>query len=205
LIQLYLLWRIPGFRGVWEAHQLFWPTELTWPFASWIEQLKSLPWQQPKTLFWVNYSTLAVYLLAIPVGLRRPERKLWFLAVWIAVIVGFHVSLSGFFGPRAFTRFAVLAWPATLLVLWRWRGERLPSAAAATLCVVALSVSLLSTTYQNAGTIIWQRHNQEFLRDALLRIGEDEPAWIDFEALLNQQFRKNRALKQGGQSPPRLH
>jgi hypothetical protein len=31
--------RIPGFAGVWDAHQIFWETHRTWPFAALIAGL----------------------------------------------------------------------------------------------------------------------------------------------------------------------
>ena len=179
LLHLYLLARIPGFLGVFEAHRVFWDAELGAPFAS----LLALPALRERAIappLALTLVTLLGYLAAIAIGLRPRERKLWLLPLWVAAIVLFHVSLSGDVAVRAFTRLSVLAWPGALLILWRWIGVKAPRAVAAGACLVLAVVSLLYARAQIEGAVVGQSEMQEFLREEIRLLDHDQPHWFDF-------------------------
>lgn len=174
---LYLFVRVPGFAGVWEAHKVFWDVHWTWPFAGMIGAIDSARWSSPIPTLHVSYGSLAFYLTAIVVGLRRSERKLWVLPVWIALIVMFHVSLSGEVSARAFPRFAILAWPCALLVIWRAVGSRVPNLAAAGVCLAAavFSVTFSESVASWASSIQHRRHPH--LAVVLENLDSDVATW----------------------------
>ena len=43
LHNVYLYWRVSGFTGIWDVHQVHWVAEWTLPFAELIRQLKEAP------------------------------------------------------------------------------------------------------------------------------------------------------------------
>jgi hypothetical protein len=175
LLHVYLWARIPGFRGVIEAHRVFWDAGLGLPFAP----LASLFALQPRALA-LTLGTLLFYLAAVAVGLRPAERERRALALWVAGIVLFHLSLEGEVAIRAFTRLAVLAWPAALLILWRWLGGRIPFPLAAGACVALAALSLGWARAQIQAAAIHQARQQELLREEIRLLDHDEPHWFDF-------------------------
>ncbi len=184
---LYLWLRVPGFPGVLEAHSVFWETHLTWPFAALIENAERWLWAGDYPLFEVTYLSVAFYLIAIGLGLRRAERDRWILPLWVATLVFVHVSLSGLVGAWDFTRLVILAWPAALLIVWRPIGPRIPAGAAAALCVAACVFGVWFTSIQTATAVRWQLGGQTFLRDTIAGLDSDEPRWIDFRELVRQR------------------
>ena len=179
LLHLYLFARIPDFLGVAEAHRVFWDARLGAPFAL----LQALPALRadalPPTLL-LTLATLLGYFAAVAIGLRPRERERWVLPLWVAGIALFHVSLSGEVAVRAFTRLAVLAWPAALLVFWRWIGVKLPHAVAAGACLVLAFASLSYARAQIEGAVIGQTRVQTFLREEIRLLDHDQPHWVDF-------------------------
>jgi hypothetical protein len=174
----YLLARIPGFTGVWDSHQIFWETHPTWPFAELLRGLRA-PWPTFFPAFEVTYGSLLIYLAAIAVGFRSAERELWVLPLWVATIVVFHASLSGEWGIWSFTRFVILAWPATVLILWRATGERAHWAVLVPLCVVAGAFSLWFAHRQTWIAVGFQSDELSYLEETIDRLDSDEPHWVD--------------------------
>jgi hypothetical protein len=114
-----------------------------------------------------------VYLGAIAVGCRAADRRSAVLPLWIATIVLFQASLSGGAAAKAFMRFAVPAWPAAALVLWRWGGTRLPPTVVALACT-AIGIFGLGFAQLNIGNAIGGLTK----RPALERMLEDDrPRW----------------------------
>ena len=139
LFVAYLHARIPGYEGVAAAHRVFWDAQLTWPFATLVEYVERARWGTLDSAFALTCTWVGIYLLSIALGLRPSERPRWFLALWVASIVLFHVSLDGLIGAADFQRLVLLAWPAALLILWRSWGRRLPAVAVA-LALAGLAV-----------------------------------------------------------------
>jgi hypothetical protein len=111
------------------------------------------------------------------------------LPLWVLLVAGFHLSLSSPLALRAFTRLAVLAWPAALLVVWRAAAHRLPDAAIGALCVV---LGLAGTSYasrQNVEARSIQGRSQHWIGDAQRRIGHDEPKWYRLREVPNPPSR----------------
>jgi hypothetical protein len=175
LLQIYLLARIPGFRGIVEAHRVFWDAEPVVPFAS----VLALPAPRAR-VFALSLATLFFYVTAVAIGLRPRERERWVLPLWVAGIVLFHASLSGEVAIRAFARLAVLAWPGALLVFWRWIGLKLPRAVAAGACLVLALASLGYGRSQIEAAVIYQTRMQPFLREEIRLLDHDRPHWLDF-------------------------
>jgi hypothetical protein len=189
LIQLYLDARVPDFRGLDESHSLFWETGLVLPFTELIANASPSSWPSAYRIFEVTYASVLFYLVAVVVGLRRSQRPLWMLPLWIAVVVGFHASLSGKLGAWDFARLAVLAWPAALLVLWRPISARVPAAALAVVCIAALVSSYSFTRDQLEMGVQLQRDMPSFAfhRESIRRLHEDTPHWIDFKELYEEE------------------
>jgi hypothetical protein len=200
LLHLYLWLRIPGFRSIFASHAIFWRAPFEDPFSS-ITALARMggSWRDAFPL-WAVWLSLLVYALAIAVGLRRSERDRSHLAVWAAVIVVFHAALSGVMGALAIPRMMILAWPPSVLILWRPVGPRLPRAAAALLCA-ALAVG---SFVQSRDIVAWVTHNQKqtFLPDVIARMDDDRPHWIDFEAWRAERKRELRETRPGRPGAP---
>lgn len=177
LFVAYLHARIPGYVGMAEAHRVFWDTHLTWPFAA-------LAWsvQQRLPRFDLVYVWVVVYGLALVLGLRVGERQRPFLALWVASIVLFHVSLDGVIGALDFQRLVLLAWPAALLIHWRAWGRRLPRAAVAVALAGLLIFGGFTTRRQITAAVLLQTTMQPFLGRAITRLDSDSPNWITFHA-----------------------
>lgn len=176
----YLHLRIPGYPGLAAAHRVFWDTHFTWPFAALATYTDRIAWAQDFPTFELTYAWTALYLLSIAVGLRPAERSRRFLAVWVAVIVGVHASLSGLIGAWAFQRLVILAWPAALLILWRAFGRRLPAAGAAVLCAVLAALGLGLVVHAADGLASGQETEHPFLPNAIRRLQIDTPHWVYF-------------------------
>ena len=175
LMSVYLFERIPDFDGLWGAHKVFWDTGATIPF---LEMFRHLPRYSagPSLHSTVTYASLAVYLLATVVGLLRRDGKLMLLPLWVATLVGFQVSLSGREAFQSFVRFALLAWPPTVLILWRWFGARLPRVAVLGFCV-ASGVLGLWFAQRNIAAAIALAGDTTQIQTTL---ETDEPVWLDF-------------------------
>jgi hypothetical protein len=142
LYNLYLFVRVPGFSGIWGAHQVFWEASFTWPFASFADPLGTWQFMAWTAAFWITYASLAFYLVALVLAARRSEGELRMLSLWIGVLVLFHVSLGGYIGAWDFTRLVILAWPAAWLGVWRWVAPRAPVAAVGGVAAVAAVFSV---------------------------------------------------------------
>jgi len=198
LFALYLRLRFPEHPGILEAHRIHWNFSLTWPFASFFRSGSNLklPWSEH--LAALSWASAAVYVLAAGLGLRL-DRNGRILSLWIAVLVLFHASLAGALGVAAFTRLALMAWPAALLILWLAAGRHLPHWAPPGLCAAFAVVSFVFTVSYASSVVQFQLERREFVRDAARRLDADEPVWFDFH---NPAHRRNRRRSvQGGQSP----
>lgn len=190
----YLYWRVPGFTGIWDVHQVHWVAEWTYPFAELIRQWsrmgESALFQRP-----VVYGTAGFYLIAALLGLRRSEWSHWWLALWVGAILLLHVSLSGAPGVQSFTRLAVLAWPAALLIAWRLlaRPPALPVLIAT--CIAAGSFSIY-VSYQQIRAAVYVQTLTLWMKPKLQSIGSDEPRWVDFKEIKDlDRVRLQRRLK----------
>jgi hypothetical protein len=182
LFVAYLYARIPGYPGLAEAHRVFWDTHLTWPFAALAHSFDRRLWGTMYPHFELTYAWVGIYLLSLALGLRASERQRWFLAIWVACIVLFHVSLRGLIGAADFQRLVLLAWPAALLVLWRAWGRRLPGAAVA-LALAGLAVfSGRVALHGITAAVTLQTRRQPFLAQAVGRLDSDSPHWVTFHA-----------------------
>jgi len=180
LFNLYLALRVPGFGGVMATHQVFWVTAWTWPFASLVEN--ALPWWRSGNglYFAITYTTLAFYLATCVLGLRSLPREQWVLPLTIAVIVLFHACLSGAPATWDFTRLAILAWPAALLIFWKVALSHVPVAAVAALCA-GLGIYALAVGQRSIREAVeLQDQLLPYLPRAIERLDEDEPRWIHF-------------------------
>jgi hypothetical protein len=187
IFNLYLALHIPGFHGIWAAHQVHWQTAWTWPFDALLHPGPTWTFLRGSPAFWVTYASLAVYVLACALALGPDERERWPLALWIGVMVLFHVSLGGRIGSWDFTRLAILAWPAAVVAFWGRFGTR-----ARPLPVAALSLSLLATGVwfavgQTRLAVSYQTRAQPYLAPAIARLDADAPRWIDFERLVRER------------------
>jgi hypothetical protein len=178
LFVAYLYARIPGYVGMAEAHRVFWDTHLTWPFAALV---RGFDRQLPH--FEITYAWVGIYLLSLALGLRPGERPRWFLALWVASIVLFHVSLSGLIGAMDFQRLVLLAWPAALLILWRAWGRRLPKVAVAVGLAGLAAFGGWLTLRDITAAVGLQTWRQPFLAQAITRLNSDSPHWVTVHAI----------------------
>jgi hypothetical protein len=183
LFVAYLYARIPGYVGMAEAHRVFWDTHLTWPFAALVHAFDRRFWGTTLPHFELTYVWVGVYLLSLALGLRVGERPRWFLALWVASIVLFHVSLSGLAGAMDFQRLVLLAWPAALLILWRpWAG-RVPGVALALGLAGLAAFGGWVTLRSISAALMIQTSRQPFLARATGRLDSDAPHWVTFHAI----------------------
>lgn len=180
LFVAYLHARIPGYVGIGEAHRMFWAAHPTWPFAGLVESFDRRLWGTLYPHFELTYAWVGVYVLSIAVGLRPAERERWFLALWVASIVLFHVSLAGFIGAADFARLVLLAWPAALLILWRAVGARLPAAAVAVLLAGLAVFDGWVSERSIWGGVLLQAQKHRFLAETIARTRSDTPRWVAF-------------------------
>ncbi|MBW2413128.1 MAG: hypothetical protein JRG76_01340 [Deltaproteobacteria bacterium] len=190
LFALYLAYlhaRVPAFVSVAESHRVFWQTHFTWPFRALVRSFDSTLWSSTHPSFQLTYASLGFYLAMLGAGVtmalrsRRPET--WLLTLWIAIVLGVHVSLAGVLGAWDFMRLTALAWPAALLLLAVAVGRDLPRGAAAALTVLLLCGSGLYARAQMTEAAAWQRDSQAwFLPETLATLDSNEPRWIDFRA-----------------------
>jgi hypothetical protein len=190
LWNLYLSMRAPNFQGLYASHRVTGAFEFTWPFLAlfnytrWFfgwgtfAQIMGNPSGGPAVM------AAAVYLLSVVVGFRRRERPLWVLPLWVLVIVLFHGSLSDL--SWDFSRLAILAWPASLLILWRWAGRRASTAVLIAICVVLAGYSFWAAILHIRAAVAFQTLHQPFLVDKIAQLGSDEPSWVDFRALYHK-------------------
>jgi hypothetical protein len=184
LMSIYLFQRIPDFHGLWDAHKVFWDTGFSVPF---LEMFRHLPryGSDPSLHSTVTYASLAVYLLAVVVGLLRRNGKLLLLPLWVATLVGFQVSLNGHEAFQSFVRFALLAWPPTVLILWRWIGARLPRSAVLGFCLASGVLGLWFAQRNIAAAIALAGDTTEIQKT----VEQDEPVWLDFRGGGRQRAR----------------
>jgi hypothetical protein len=180
---LYLLLHIPGYAGIAEAHRVFWDTHLTWPFEPLISNAwKWLRGTAPGPNFALTYASVAFYLASLVLGVRERERRLRFLALWVAAIVLFHVSLAGEWGGFDFARLAILAWPAGLLLVWRRLAVSAPLALTAAGWALGGALSVAIAVHVLSGAVRWQRTSYPWPAIAVRRLTEEQPRWFDFGA-----------------------
>jgi hypothetical protein len=179
LHQLYLFARIPGFEGIWAAHDTHWQTRLTWPFAELVrygvrtETFASIHHR-------IVYAFVPVYLGAIAFGFRRAERRLWVLPAWMAAVVVFHASLSGEEGVGDFMRLALLAWPALVIECWRGLGSARARAFALAATALAGALGLWHVSHQIPEAVAIQ-DRLPWMQWVVPRLDADAPVWIDFD------------------------
>jgi hypothetical protein len=179
----YLYWRVDGFTTVKAAHSVHWQASFVPPFSAFIEHADLLAGSIDPFVP-AAYAMLVVFGLALVVGWRsrRCAEALGdlrgVLLIWIAVIVGFHVCLSGPESVWDFTRLTLLAWPAAVLLLWPAIGERAPRALLVAACV---GMTLLGMRLAKH-TVDWAALLQH-KGGALERLQDDEPRWLHFGAL----------------------
>jgi hypothetical protein len=180
---LYLYLRVPGFEGMAAAHSVFWDTHLTWPFHALTENLvRWLRGEAPGPNFGITYLSVAFYLASLVAGLFEPERRLRFLAAWVAALLLFHISLAGEWGGFDIARLVILAWPAALLLLWRRVRLHAPPAAAAAGWAVAGALSAALTTSLLSEAVRWQRASYPWPAISVRRLHAEQPHWFDFGA-----------------------
>jgi hypothetical protein len=180
---LYLYLRVPGFEGMAAAHSVFWDTHLTWPFHALTENLvRWLRGEAPGPNFGITYLSVAFYLASLVAGLFEPERRLRFLAAWVAALLLFHISLAGEWGGFDIARLVILAWPAALLLLWRRVRLHAPPAAAAAGWAVAGALSAALTTSVLSEAVRWQRASYPWPAISVRRLHAEQPHWFDFGA-----------------------
>ena len=179
LFQLYQYLRIPDFGGLLQEHSGLWEAHLVWPFQAFLEFGARFHRTFGIQQLLLDLS-LAFYFSAILVGLRRGSGSSGFvLAGCVAILAFFHVSLSGRPAVSAFPRLVVLAWPAALLLHWRWLSPRLPSLAAAILAVWLGAVSLWIGTHQVAGAVVLQKQRLPYFPRVLETLEQDRPDWLE--------------------------
>ena len=181
LHNLYLFWRIPGFTGIWDVHQVHWVTEWTYPFAAMIREWSAMGeralFQRP-----VVYGAAAFYLFTTIAGFRPSERRYWWLAVWTGLVLLLHVSLTGRPGVASFLRLSLLAWPPALLIAWRMLPARVPLSLVAALCSV-LGLLGVWISYNQIRAAVYAQNNTLWMRAKLARVDSDDPRWVDFKEI----------------------
>jgi hypothetical protein len=183
LFVAYLHARIPDYPGLAAAHRVFWETHLTWPFAALVHGFDRRFWGTVYPHFELTYAWVGIYLLSFPLGLRAGERPRWFLVLWVASIVLFHVSLSGLIGAADFQRLVLLAWPAALLIHWRAWGRHVPGAAVALALAGLTALNGWVTLRSISAGVMLQTGRQPFLAQAIDRSNSDSPHWLVFHAV----------------------
>ncbi len=183
----YLHARVPAFVSLAESHRVFWETHFTWPFRALIRSFDATLWSRTHPSFELTYASVGFYLAAFAAGtalaLRSQRPETWVLTLWIGIMVGVHVSLSGVLGAWDFMRLSALAWPAALAILAIAVGREAPRSAVAALAIVLATGSLLYARAQMSEAVAWQRDSQAwFLPETLSRLDSDEPRWRDFRA-----------------------
>ena len=179
LFQLYLYLRVPDFRGMLQEHSGLWEAQLVWPFQAFFQfagQFHRTLGVQPILLD----VSLVFYFSAIVLGLwPGSDQRSRVLVLCVAMLVFFHVSLSGRPAVSAFPRLVLLAWPAALLIHWRWLAPRLPRTGALLLAGVLGAASLWIGTGQIAGAAVLQNHRLPYFPKVLETLEQDEPSWLD--------------------------
>lgn len=178
LFDLYLHARDPGFPGILGAHGAWWQPRWSFPFLGWLHYFAALPAALP--LRSLTLASGILYLAAIAVGLGGLPRSLWWLPAWVAVFLLLAAAPDDPVGVRAFTRLAVLAWPAALLVLWLRFGDRLPRPAVAAACVLLAGLSVAFAARHTRLAVQGQPKGQPYLLDSIERLDQDEPVWTDY-------------------------
>ena len=174
----YLAWRIPGFTHLFEVHRVHWDAGFALPFQALAEYAAQGERTTPQ--FALIFATALFYAAMTIAGFRTSQRDVAWLAVWAGIVLLFHVSLSGRQGAVSFTRLAILAWPAALLIAWRLRPRALQLGAAAALCLLLGALGLFVVQRQIAVAVYFQSQ-RSWMQDRYQRLGEDEPLWLDFE------------------------
>jgi hypothetical protein len=187
LFNLYLLARVPGFEGIWAAHQIFWQTEWTWPFASLLQPDQTWSFFSGTAAFYLTYASVAGYLISCALSLRSAERERWHLGVWVGVLLLFHVSLGGQIGTWDLTRLAILAWPAAMLALWGAVVVNARPIPLAVLSTALLGIGVWFALGQTRLAVSYQTRAQPYLAPAIERLDADMPQWIDFEQRAREQ------------------
>jgi len=203
LFQAYLYWRVPGFTGVWDVHQVHWVSHWTYPFEA---MLRYWPLMSERGLFQgpIIYTTVSFYLAATLAGFRPSERHRWWLAVWCGLVLLLHVSMSGTPGVESFTRLALLCWPPALLITWRClprRALRRPLALAAAVALAGLGGLGFWVSFQQIRVAVFVQSHTLWIPRKVAALRSDEPRWVDFKEMRDidrvrlQQRRKRERLR----------
>ncbi len=191
LHDLYLGLRVPGFQGIRASHAFWWEPRWSLPFLGLLRHPDAFPPALP--LAALTYASAALYSGAAALGFARRDRCWWIGSLWIAVVTLLAASPEDPVGVRAFTRLAILAWPAALLVLTGWVASRRPRLPARAWGPVLLLLALLSLGFaarQSQLAISGQLREQRFLRDTIERLDSDAPVWVDFRRERRERRRR---------------
>lgn len=179
--ELYLRLRIPGFEGVVGAHAFWWDPQWTAPFLGFFRHPDVFP--PGFALRELTWTFALLYTASVGVGLRTLTGPHRVLPLWVAATLLFSAAAGDPVGVTAFTRLAVLAWPAALLVLFMAAGARAGRIVLALAAACLLTGSLWSVTKQIRLAIYGQRREQPYLQETIRRLDSDEPRWLDFEEI----------------------
>ncbi|MCH2173954.1 hypothetical protein MK489_24500 [Myxococcota bacterium] len=179
LLHLYLRQRVPGFETVMDSHQVFWVKQWTWPFASLWKS--AIPWwnSEDHLYFGITYTTLVVQLVAFAWGWRAP-REQWVLPLWIAGVVILPACFSGSPAAWDYSRLTLLAWPPTLLILWRALAHKLNAPVVLLACVVMGLYGASVSQRAIRGAVEWQNQILPYLQETIRRLDDHSPRWIRF-------------------------
>jgi len=179
LLHVYLSLRIPGFVSVWDAHSVFWAPKLIPPFSGLVAWAKPGLWRT--FLLLLTYGTVFVYLASLAVGLARRDGTM--LALWVASILLFHVSLAN--SAPHLPRLVILAWPAALLLLWRAVALRVRPFALAAGCLCTGAYGVWVSQQMAVGAVALQR-DREYIAEEIRLLDVDVSHWLDFERRLRR-------------------
>jgi hypothetical protein len=175
LWSLYLGIRVSGFPGLFDVRDVPLERAFTWPFAALIRGARRWSFTPH---YVITFVSLAVYFASIAAGLRAKERWLHVLAAWVATVVLFHASLSLSLFAHAFTRLAILAWPAALLIGWPCAARRIPMALGLPLCAVVAAAGIGYARQFVVDAAHMQDRSEWFTSQRRSLLELDEPRWL---------------------------
>ncbi len=173
---VYLDLRVIGFEDVWTTNRMFWRSELTWPFSSFV-RLANQVISSGSPVYAASYLSAVGLTIACLLGFRKAGRPLLPFALWVALIVLFHASLGGPSGVGDFGRKTLIAWPPAALLLAH-SARRLRPLVLVTVCAL---LAVLGIAYAKrvifAATVLFQKGQ------SIERLMDDHPHWLDFRAV----------------------
>jgi hypothetical protein len=180
LLNVYLTLSVPGFGGIWRAHDVFWPgMGFTWPLTSLAGHATKMRWSVDAAL--MVYGLLVLYLSAVAIGVaRRRDRPFLVLPICTAAILLFHLSLTGVLGVIDLPRLTILAWPFSLLILVRQIPRRFTNRAVATSCVLLGPLGWWSANRQITSAVSFQTLRYPFVLESASTLDDDRPNWLHF-------------------------